>query len=402
MTCRWFHFGVSLCLAALNSMDQSFSATFRASIDLLLPVIVAAVISPAGRTGGLAAEGEPANPSPSWDARAAAAYLDGRMAWWMAWPGAAIDHDTRCVSCHEVLPYALARPVLRSLLAEREESAPERKMLEGVTKRVRSWKEVEPFYPDQTRGLPKTSESRGTEAILNAVILATRDASAGTLSDDARLAFDNLWALQFKAGDMAGGWAWLNFNNEPWEAPGSQYFGNALAAIAIGTAPGGYGSSPAIQDGVKLLAGYLRRGAEKEDPLNRAMILWASTKIPGLLTAEESRRISDDLTSRQGADGGWSTASLVGNWKRHDATPMDPNSDGYATGLVTHVLRLARRSPADPSVERGLAWLVRHQDRAGGMWTASSVNRQRDPASDVGKFMSDAATAFAVLALARP
>ena len=51
-------------------------------------------------------------------------------------------------------------------------------MLEDVTKRVRMWKEIEPFYPDQLRGLPKTSESRGTEAILNAVILSTRDARA--------------------------------------------------------------------------------------------------------------------------------------------------------------------------------------------------------------------------------
>ena len=43
---------------------------------------------------------------------------------------------------------------------------------------MRLWKEVEPYYPDQTRGLPKTSESRGTEAVFNALILAARDAAA--------------------------------------------------------------------------------------------------------------------------------------------------------------------------------------------------------------------------------
>ena len=49
-------------------------------------------------------------PTPAWNPRAAAAYLDGRADWWLAWPNAARDHDTACVSCHTALPYALGRP----------------------------------------------------------------------------------------------------------------------------------------------------------------------------------------------------------------------------------------------------------------------------------------------------
>src|SRR6516165_441345 len=117
--------------------------------------------------------------------RAAAVHLDKRLDWWVHWPSAARDHDTSCVSCHTALPYALARPALHRVLAEPEPAAPELTLLTNVTKRVRLWKEVEPFYPDQTRGLPKTSESRGTESVVNALVLATHDASTGVLSDDA-------------------------------------------------------------------------------------------------------------------------------------------------------------------------------------------------------------------------
>jgi squalene-hopene/tetraprenyl-beta-curcumene cyclase len=339
-------------------------------------------------------------PATAWNARAAAAYLDGRQAWWTTWTTAQRDHDTACVSCHTVLPYALSRPALTAALAEHEAPAAERTMLEQVSKRVRLWREVEPFYSDQTRGLPKTSESRGTEAILNALILATRDAASPALSDEGRQAFENLWQLQLKAGAGSGGWAWLDFHNEPWEAPGSQYFGNSLAAIAIGTAPGGYASAPAIQDGVKRLGAYLQTGADNGTLLNRAMIVWASTKLPGVLTADSSRQIIADLIAKQQNDGGWSSASLAGDWKRHDSTPLDPASDGYATGFITFVLQEAGRSAADPSVARGRAWLVQHQD-SGGSWSATSLNKQRDPATDVGKFMRDAATGYAVLALTR-
>src|SRR5437879_7936265 len=93
--------------------------------------------------------------SARWNVNAAAAYLDARLGWWMSWPGAVRDHETFCVSCHTVAPYALARPVLRAALAERVPTSAERKLLANGTKRVQTWKEVEPLHPDPPRGVPQ-------------------------------------------------------------------------------------------------------------------------------------------------------------------------------------------------------------------------------------------------------
>jgi hypothetical protein len=76
---------------------------------------------------------------------------------------------------------------------------------------------VLPFYSDEKNGAPKTAEARGTEVVLDALILDSYDARDGKLSDDARQALDNMWGLQLKSGDKKGAWTWLNFHNEPWE-----------------------------------------------------------------------------------------------------------------------------------------------------------------------------------------
>jgi len=284
------------------------------------------------------------------------------------------------------------------VLAEQGPSATERKLLDNVTKRVRMWDEVEPFYPDKLRGVPKTSESRGTESILNALILTRYEAPAGVLSADARMALDHMWAQQLKEGEAKGAWAWLQFHNAPWEGD-SQYYGATLAAIAVGFAPASYRASPEVEDGMKSLGEYLARERAKQTLLDRLILLSASTKVSGLLTAAEQKSIIDETLSKQQADGGYSLSSFVGGWKRHDNTPLETKSDGYATGVVTLVLQQAGLSRDRPELQRSLSWLAQNQDKTEGRWFAYSLNKQRDLSSDIGKFMSDAATAYAVLAL---
>jgi squalene-hopene/tetraprenyl-beta-curcumene cyclase len=335
----------------------------------------------------------------AWDKKAAATYLDDRQTWWMNWSGSARDHQTFCVSCHTVLPYALARPALRAALGESTPSINERKLLDNVTKRVMLWAEVEPFYSNEKVGPLKTPQSRGTESVLNALILSTDESQNAAPSPALKKAFQNMWSEQQQTGEQKGSWIWLNFRNEPWEAEDSPFFGAALAAIAIGRAPADYRTSPEIQSNVQALRGYLQRNYATMSLNNRLMLLWASAKLAGLLTPEQQKSVAAEVLSLQREDGGWSASTLFGNWKRRDGTPLESKSDGYATGIITLVLPQTGVPHDNPQLKKGLAWLATHQDKSQGLWAAYSLNRQRDPSADGWLFMSDAATAYSVLAL---
>jgi squalene-hopene/tetraprenyl-beta-curcumene cyclase len=337
----------------------------------------------------------------TWDQKAAAAYLDEREGWWMGWPKAARDHETFCVSCHTAVPYALSRPAFRKALAEEAPTVNERRLLDNVTKRVRLWKEVAPFYSDADRGVHKTVESRGTESVLNALILASNDAQNGQLSNDTRLALENMWAEQQTTGNKRGAWLWLRFGNEPWEADDSDYYGATLAAVALGTAPENYRARPEIQKNVDMLREYLSRECGAQTTINRVVLLWASAKVPGLLEPEQQRAIISEVLGKQQTDGGWSLSSLVGGWKREDGTPQEVKSDGYATGLVAFALQQAGIPRENAQQQQGLAWLAGNQNKAEGFWPAYSLNKNEEHhlAPTTVRFMNDAATAYAVLAL---
>ena len=356
--------------------------------------------------GLLTARSNPEASGSTWSPTAAAAYLDRRADWWMAWPQAARDRGTFCVSCHTALPYSLSRASLRQSRADSTPSASERRLLDNVTRRVRLWNEIGPYYRDRAA---KAVESRGTEAVLNALILADKDARNGRLSADARTAFEHMWELQETTGDRAGAWPWLQFGLSPWEDRDSAYYGAALAALALATAPENYRSVAARQPQVALLRTYLNRDYPRQPLSNRVVLLWAATEWPGLLASESQQSMVEEIFGEQQADGGWNLSSLarsssgsslrayVRSWLQRDRTLLA--SDGYATGLVTFTLLKAGVDGANVRLQKGLAWLMANQNKTDGSWPASSLNARRDPSSDIGRFMSDAATAYAVLAL---
>ena len=328
----------------------------------------------------------------TWNQKSAAAYLDGRSEWWMSWPQSARDHGTFCISCHTAAPYAISRLALRGALGEQGLSPLETKLVDNVTKRVKMWSEVEPFYKDGKSGPTKSAESRGTESVLNALILATYK------SPEAATAFDNMWKEQYRAGDAKGSFPWLDFKNRPWEADDSPYYGAALAAIAVG-ANGDYKKQSSIAQNVHELTAYLQTEFNKQSLANQLLTLWASAKLPAAITAEQKRTTIDRLWAAQQPDGGWSLTSLAGEWKRRDGTALETKSDGYGTGLAAFALQNAGVPRSQKDMKRALTWLVENQNPSEGSWVAYSLNKNRVLTSDVGRFMADAATGYAVLAL---
>lgn len=362
---------------------------------------------------GVAARG----PADGWDPAAVARYLDGRMDVW--WANAKVlrtgDGQTRCISCHTALPYALVRPALRGVLAERTPIAHETRMIEQVRRRIAVTAGDQPYY-DHTEA--KKSESRGVEAVLNAVVLTQLNQADAPESDaHIRTAMTRLWEAQ--RGD--GAWNWLDFGLEPYETPDAVFYGAALAALAAGSPAGMRASADANGvAGLERLRQYLRSTAGSQRLFNRAWALVAASRLDGVLTPSQRASITEELESRQRSDGGWSLADL-GPWRWQRSTePFAPPgkvdtellaaSDAYATGLVIYAMRQSGFTADRMTVRKGQQWLRAHQSapRAGEVtwapWRSHSLNFDREHGGAKGEpwrrmFMSDLATAFAALAL---
>ncbi len=333
--------------------------------------------------------------SEDWNARLAAQYMDSRQKEWVAWP-VALRSGVACVSCHTGLPYLVSRPVLRKELGERTgPTLYEAVLVDGIRATVIRT-DAKDLFPG-LKGLI-VDQVYGAQVIMASLVLAMDDAPRGKSSPEGEKAFERLWSTQLNSGPDKGAWLWSDFDLDPWETKDAAYYGAALAALATGVAPAGYQARPEIQENIAALRSYLREG-EKTQPLhNRLVLLWASGKLRDLLPEADKQAILDELWRKQEPDGGWTIASL-GAWKKRDAAPVASGSNSYATALATYAVEQAGVRPSQAGLAKALAWLRAHQDRQGGFWAAESMNHKHDPGTIPAKFMSDAATGYAVAAL---
>jgi squalene-hopene/tetraprenyl-beta-curcumene cyclase len=314
-----------------------------------------------------------------WNPQLAANHLDGRQKEWFAWPRANTAVGV-CVSCHTGLPYMLARPALRTVLKEAGPSSYETSLLNAVKKRI------------------PTFGTTPAEPVLTALLLAEQDARNGRVSKETDQVFDSLWSLQIASGASTGAWNWNNTGRDPFSAPYGQFYGAALAALAIGVAPDAYQSRPQIQKNLDALKMYLEHQRNKQPLHNQLVLVWASTQLKGVLGDADRKTILTEAIGKQQPDGGWTLESL-GPWSPHPDAPHSDGSNPYATGLATFVLETTGLSAANPNVERARAWLRSHQDPESGFWDAQSMNTRYQPGSMPSQFMRDVPTGFAVLAL---
>jgi squalene-hopene/tetraprenyl-beta-curcumene cyclase len=277
-----------------------------------------------------------------------------------------------CGTCHTNYAYMIARPALK------DHASP-------------AMAEIRSFFEDRIAhwdDREKSAKPRwDTEVVATAATLALNDAgTTGTLHPSTRKALDRIWTLQ----KPDGSWDWLKCAWPPYEH--DDYYGAVFAAVGVGSAPDGYARSDSARAGLERLRSYLKANPAP-DLHHKTFLLWASTRLDGLMTESDRAATIEALRALQHPDGGWSLPSL-GSWTRRDgsANPKGAPSDGYATGLVVYILRQAGVPAGDDALVRGVGWLKTHQ-RASGRWFTRSLN------NDKAHYIANAGTGFAVLAL---
>ena len=300
-----------------------------------------------------------------WSPRRAADYMDSRQKEWFAWP-TANGGAKPCISCHTGLTYLLARPALRRVLGESGPTEYETGLLESLRSRV-------------DKKAPDTA-ALGVESVMAALFLRTPEA------------YDRMWSLQIREGKEAGIWKWFHLDLEPWEEPESDLFGASLAALAVNAAPAEYRNKPEVKERMAALSAFLHQPHEAQPLHNHLMQAWASGDEK--LRARTAARAFE----QQRPDGGW-TMEGIGPFKPHPNAPaVKPGSNTYATAFTTYVLMQCGVPASNPAMAKAIDWLRTHQSEH-GYWYADSLNKEYKPDSMEIRFMRDAATGFASLAL---
>lgn len=160
------------------------------------------------------------------------------------------------------------------------------------------------------------------------------------------------------------------------------------AARAITAAPGWLSGlkDEKIITKVEKLKAWLKQPELKND-FDRVLRLQLAFYLPELVSSAERESALALLSSRQHADGGWSTRdfSALNDWHFEISETVSklitslpdaakPESDAYMTAIAIVLMRQNNVPVKDERIQRGIAWLKKEQ-RVSGRWWMHSLYR---------------------------
>jgi squalene-hopene/tetraprenyl-beta-curcumene cyclase len=299
--------------------------------------------------------------------QAAAKYLeDGAISW---------VREKSCVNCHTTGPYLSERPALIPQLGKANE--------EIVADFI-------DFVPKEVKAVAETATKSGHKHYPAAFTSVWR--SLGLAEWDKHVTGKTSEATERSLRDMferqAASGAFVSHGEVEIPHITTDFELSLQAARAITSAPGWVAGlkDEALLAKVGKLKAWLKQPVLKND-FDRVLWLQLAHYLPELVTSGDLEAALALLSSKQHADGGWSTRdfSALNDWhfeisetvarlitSLSDSTK--PESDAYMTALAIVLMRQSGVPSKDERIQKAVAWLKKEQ-RVSGRWWMHSLYR---------------------------
>jgi squalene-hopene/tetraprenyl-beta-curcumene cyclase len=298
--------------------------------------------------------------------RAAVKYMDDGALCWV--------REKTCVNCHTTGPYLSERPALTPLLGK-----PQEEVLQDFIKGVPAT--IKPQRETEKDGLKYYGGS--WTSIWRSMGLAEWDRHInGKLSEHTDRSLQEMFARQSPDGSF------VSYGEVEVPHITTDYELTVQAVRAMTAAPGWLAglADPELLARVQKMKAWLRTAPPRND-YDRVLKLQLAHYLPDLVPQAERDAALALLSSKQHADGGWSTRdmSALHDWhfKMSDTVVQlitglpdaaKPESDAYMTAFAIVLMRQNDVAVADARIQRALTWLKREQ-RVSGRWWMHSLYR---------------------------
>jgi squalene-hopene/tetraprenyl-beta-curcumene cyclase len=295
--------------------------------------------------------------------KAAVAYLEnGALAW---------VREKTCVNCHTTGPYLSERPGLAGWLG-----IPSEEVRANFAEAVPA--EVKPVAVTEKNG--HRYHPGAFSSVWRSLGLAEWDRHVtGKTSAETDRSLREMFERQAESG------AFVSHGEVEIPHITTDFELSLQAARAVTAAPGWLEGvkEEGLRAKVEKFKGWLGKPELKND-FDRVLRLQLAHYLPELVPKGEREAALALLSSRQHADGGWSTRdmSALKDWHFEMSEAVvrlitglpdagAPESDAYMTALAVVLMRQSGVSAEDERVRRGVAWLKREQRESGRWWMHS-------------------------------